>query len=65
MFAKVFRPKRVSVSPRPIACAACTVKTNGLAMYRDFILPGRYHRGCLPHYFKDGTVQFGPVAPRS
>lgn len=61
MFRRI-RIRRVSVSPRPIECAKCHVKSNGLVMHRDFILPGRYHRGCLPRYWKDGSVEFGAVA---
>lgn len=57
MFKRI-RIRRTSVSPRPIECGNCGVKSNGLGMYRDFILPGRYHRGCLPVYWKDGSVEF-------
>ncbi len=57
MFRRI-RIRRVSVSPRPIACGNCGHASNGLSMYRDFILPGRYHARCLPVYWKDGTVEF-------
>ena len=57
MFKRI-RIRRVTVSTRPIACGNCKRKSNGLTMYRDFILPGRYHRACLPVYWEDGSVEF-------